>query len=314
MDLNRIALFVKVVETGGFTAAAAELGLPKSSVSRSVSLLEDELGVRLLHRTTRSITLTEAGQHYFDAVSASITGLKTATQAALEHGVEPRGVVRITAPPDVAGLDELVAQWVRLHPLVRLEVAVTSRTVDLVAEGFDLAIRAARLSDSSLIARRVGNAVLAIMASPAYLRRRGTPKTLEDLREHDWVLYRANDGHSTLTLTHTDGSEHAIDVVGTVVIDDMTLCRRAVLAGAGLGLLPVHTTADALRDGQLQLVLPAYQNGAASISVLMASAKNVPARVALVRDFLVDGLAKHLATSTAGCVEHPVRPKRVRGA
>jgi DNA-binding transcriptional LysR family regulator len=218
--------------------------------------------------------------------------------------------VRITAPPDVAGLDELVAQWARQHPLVRLELSITSRTVDLVAEGFDLAIRAARLGDSSLIARRVGNAVLAIMASPTYLRRRGTPKSLDDLREHDWVLYRANDGHSTLTLTHTDNSEHAIDVVGTVVIDDMTLCRRAVQAGAGLGLLPVHTTADALRDGLLHVVLPEYQNGAASISVLMASAKNVPARVALVRDFLVDGLAKHMAASTAACAAQPARRKR----
>lgn len=311
MDINRVALFVKVVIAGGFTAAADDLHLPKSSVSRSIALLEDELGVRLLQRTTRKVTLTEAGQHYFDAVSASISALEIAGEAARDHGVEPRGVVRLTAPPDIASLADIVARFTRKHPLVRLEVSITSRYVDLVAEGFDLAVRAGKLSDSSLIARRVGPAEMALMAAPAYLRRRGRPKSIDDLPAHDWVLYRANDGHSTLTLTGPDGVNHAVDVRGNVVIDDLSLCRRAVEAGAGLALLPIHTLIDALATGAIEHVLPGYSNGAASVYVLMPTSKYVPARVALVRDYLVETLAKHLTVNEDTCAAaRATKPKK----
>lgn len=139
MDYNRVALFVRVVRAGSFTGAGASIGLPKSSVSRSVSQLETDLGVRLLQRTTRKLSLTEAGQAYFDAVQAAVTGLDDADAAVRELGAEPRGRVRITAPPDSGGMDlaGIIARFSRKHPAIRLELSLTSRVVDSVAEGFD---------------------------------------------------------------------------------------------------------------------------------------------------------------------------------
>lgn len=312
MDLNRVALFVKVVTTGGFTAAADELGLPKSSVSRSVAMLEDELGVRLLHRTTRKIALTDAGQNYFDAVSPSVLALQAADEAVRDQGSEPRGVVRITAPPDVAGLADVLARFTQVHPLVRIEVSLTSRYVDLVAEGFDLAVRAGKLSDSSLIARRLGPAEMAVMAAPAYLDRRGRPTTVQDLKDHDWVLYRATDGRASLTLTDDDGVDHIVEVKGNVVIDDLSMCRRAVEAGAGLALLPMHTLGDALLAGELEHVLRGYRNGSAGIYVLTPTTRNLATRVALVRDFLTEHLSTHLAAVTPKCSPAPTTTATTR--
>src|SRR5262245_33635723 len=139
MDYNRVALFVRVVKAGSFTTAAAEAGLPKSSVSRSISHLEDDLGVRLLQRTTRKLSLTDVGQAYFDSVSGSVTAIAEADATARERGSEPRGTIRMTAPPD-AFFGTAIALFKRTYPSIRVEVSLTTRQVDLVGEGFDLAV------------------------------------------------------------------------------------------------------------------------------------------------------------------------------
>ncbi len=152
MDLNHVAVFARVVELESFTAAAKQLGLPKSSVSRTVTRLEDELGVRLLQRTTRKLHLTEAGQAYYERARASLTGLEEAASAATNLSAEPRGTVRMSAPADmgIMNLGDLVARFVRKYPLVHVEISLSSRFVDLVAEGFDLALRAGKMADSKL--------------------------------------------------------------------------------------------------------------------------------------------------------------------
>lgn len=166
VDLNRIAVFARVVEAGSFTAAAAALGLRKSSVSRSVAALEAELGIRLLQRTTRKLSVTDAGRAYYDRARDALAGLDEARQAVSSLGAEPRGLVRVTAPVDLAGdLAAVTSAFLRAHPDVRIEMLLTARYVDLVKEGFDLAVRAGALTDSSLLARKLGDADLGLFAS-----------------------------------------------------------------------------------------------------------------------------------------------------
>jgi DNA-binding transcriptional LysR family regulator len=158
MDLNRVSAFVRVVHDGSFTAAARALGLPKSSISRSVAQLEQDLGIRLLHRTTRQLHLTDAGAAFYERVSRALGDIDEATTAASDTQAELSGVVRVTAPVDLGvwSLASIIARFVRKHPKIRVELSLTGRVVDLVAEGFDFAVRAGPLRDSSLIARRVG--------------------------------------------------------------------------------------------------------------------------------------------------------------
>lgn len=300
MDYNRVALFVRVVKAGSFTGAAATAGLPKSSVSRSVSRLEQDLGVRLLQRTTRKLALTEAGQAYYDAVSPSFTVIEEADTAARAHGAEPRGTIRVSAAPDFGALASALAQFCRQYPKIRVELSVTSRYVDLVTEGFDLAIRAGRLADSSLVARRIAASETGLMAAPAYLRKRGRPRTVAELPEHDWVLYRAAGGRATLTLTGPEG-EQSVEVTAALVADDITFCRMAVESGAGLALLPVHIAAESLAAGKLEQVLPRWTHGGSALFVVLPTSRQVPARVALLRDFLVEHLGNQLARIHEGC-------------
>jgi DNA-binding transcriptional LysR family regulator len=172
--------------------------------------------------------------------------------------------------------------------------------VDLLAEGFDLAVRAGRLEDSSLSARRIGPTEMVLMASPDYLRSRGRPKAIADLPAHDWVLYRAVGGRAAITLTGSSGPE-TIEVTGALVADDLPFCRLAVEAGAGIALLPVETITESVVAGRLEQVLPGWSYGGASLFVVLPTSRHVPARVALVRDFLVEALGKLLAESQARC-------------
>lgn len=300
MDYNRVALFVRVIKAGSFTGAAVAVGLPKSSVSRSVSRLEQELGVRLLQRTTRKLALTEAGQAYYDAVSPSFATIEEADTAARAHGAEPRGTIRVSSAPDFGALSSALAQFCRQYPKIRVELSVTSRYVDLVTEGFDLAIRAGRLPDSSLVARRIAATETGLMAAPSYLRKRGRPKSIAELAGHDFVLYRATGGRAALTLTGPDG-EQSFEVTASLVADDITFCRMAVESGAGLAMLPIHIAAESLAAGKLEQVLPRFTYGGASLFVVLPTARQVPARVALLRDFLVEHLGKQLSQIHEGC-------------
>jgi len=292
MDLNHVAVFARVVELESFTAAAKQLGLPKSSVSRTVTRLEDELGVRLLQRTTRKLHLTEAGQLYYERARVSLAGLEEAASAATNLSAEPRGTVRMSAPADmgVMNLGDVVARFVRKYPLVHVEISLSSRFVDLVAEGFDLALRAGRLADSSLVARKIGSDTLGLFASNAYLRRRGRPKTLADLARHDCVLFRGTHGKSEWKLTGPRGEER-VTVRGPLNADEMAFVQQAVTAGVGIALLPTIGVRLAAARGTLPLpvrVLPEYSlDGGSSLNVVSPSARFQSASVTVFRDFLV---------------------------
>lgn len=292
VDLNRVATFIRVVDSGSFTSAAAELGLPKSSVSRAVARLEEDLGVRLLQRTTRRLGLTEAGQAFYERSREGLGTLSTAVAEAADSGKEPRGLVRVTAPVDlgVIGLAEAIAEFTRDRPQIQVELALTSRYVDLVREGFDLAVRAGSLADSTLIARRVAGLASGLFASPAYLRRHGRPTTLAALAGHTCVLFRARGGRDRWQLRGPAGDE-AIEVAGSICADDLMFVQQCVLSGAGVGLFPLFMAARGLHAGTIERVLPDYHVEGAPLHLVVPSGRYVPARVALLRDHLAASLA-----------------------
>lgn len=296
MDLNHVAVFARVVEHESFTRAAKQLGLPKSSVSRTVTRLEDELGVRLLQRTTRKLHLTEAGQAYYERARVALAALDEAASAATNLGAEPRGTVRMSAPSDMGNLrfGEIVARFLRKYPLVHVEISLTSRYVDLVAEGFDLALRAGRLADSSLVARKIGIDSLGLFASPGYLRRRGRPKTVAELANHDCILFHATLGKSEWHLTGPRGVER-VTVRGPLNVDEMGFVQQAVAAGVGIALLPTVGVRFAAARGAAPMpvrLLPEYSVSGSGLHVVSPSTRLPSASVSAFRDFLVAELTE----------------------
>jgi DNA-binding transcriptional LysR family regulator len=311
MDYNRVALFSRVVKSGSFTEASRQVGLSKSSVSRSITQLEEDLGVRLLQRTTRHLALTEVGQRYYHAISGSVRNIDEADAIAKEQGAEPRGLVRMTAPPELDFAEALVA-FQKKHRHITVELSLSSRRVDLIAEGFDLAIRGGRLEDSTLVARRITTVGLVLMAAPSYLRKRGRPTSVDDLVDHDFVLYKAVNGTATLQLHPLDGgAPRSVTVRGRLTADDLGFVLDAVAEGAGIGFLPVPAFAD--RPGELEPVLPGWGDQGGGLHVVMPTAQYIPARVALLRDFLVDHLRRVQARAVAFAEGRSrARPKVVR--
>jgi DNA-binding transcriptional LysR family regulator len=309
MDLNLVSAFVRVIEAGSFTAAAQALGLPKSSVSRRVSALEKQLRVRLVQRSTRRLALTEAGRAYFERARAALAGLSDAHTAVADMSVEIAGPIRLSAAPDNTGLMAgLLAEFLARYPKVQVDLVLTSRRVDLVAEGFDLALRAGRLADSSLVARRLGTTDLGLFASPAYLRRAGRPRTIGDLGEHRFVLRGAPHERTHLTLKGPTGEEK-VKVDGPLIVDDLSFLADAVAAGVGIGLMPEVYFGWLWKGGRraqrkdFVRVLPEHGVTGADLHLVSPPTAYEPARVALLRDFLGERLRPLMMSCSAAQAE-----------
>ena len=297
MDLNLVTAFVRVVEAQSFTAAARALGLPKSSVSRRVTELEKELGVPLLHRTTRKLALTEAGRAYFEQAERALTGLETAAETAAGMDAEPRGTVRVTMPVDIGvmGFAELLAEFARRYPDIHVDLSLSSHSVDLVENGFDIGIRADKSHDPNLVVRSVGNAALGLFAAPTYLEERGTPKEVADLAAHDAVLFRAKQGKALWRLDGPNDEVTAVEVSGHVNADEVLFVRTAIAAGLGIGLLPIlveSACAEKRKADPLKRVLPDYAVRGADLAIVTPTGPKRPHRVTLLRDFLVEQLTQ----------------------
>lgn len=287
-DLNRIAVFLKVVEEGGFTAAARALALPKSSVSRTVALLEQELQARLLRRSTRKVAPTEAGAAFYERASRGMSLLAEAREAVVDLEGQMRGPIRITTAVDLGvwQLAPLVAGFVERHPAVIIDVVLTGRMVDLVEEGFDLALRAAPIRDEALIAKKLPDTPFALYASPAYLDQAGRPRTLAELADHRCVLFRGARGHALWTLLGPRGDEK-VQVKGAVNTDDFSFALQVLASGAGIGLLPSFV---AQRGGgtRLERVLPRYSMPGDPLRLVYPANRYLPQRVSAFRDFVLE--------------------------
>ena len=291
MNLNRAILFARVVEAGSLTRAASESGLATSSVSRSLVRLEQDLGVRLLQRTTRKLNLTAAGRAYFDQIRGAIAVIDEASAAASEMGSEPRGLVRATAPPSLGStLIGIIGAFLAKHPQIRIELSCSQRLVDLVDQGFDLAVRIGRPRDSSLIMRRVGRLQSGLFASRSYVRRRGQPRSPADLERHDCVMFRSQGGKVRWRLL--DGKqEQVIEVSGPIAVDDIPSAHQAIVSGIGVGPISFFMSS---RLPNLVRVLPRYVLADLPVSLVSPSKRLEPARVVLFRDFLAAELGNVL--------------------
>ncbi|HEY5947763.1 MAG TPA: LysR family transcriptional regulator [Kofleriaceae bacterium] len=292
--MNRATTFVRVVETGGFTRAAESMGLPPSSISRSVARLEEELGVTLLERTTRKVSLTDAGKAFFERAREALAGLEEANALALDAAREAHGVVRVALPPEFgANAGGLYAPFLAKHPRIRIELTFTTRGAELVGDLVDLAVQIGRLPDSSLIARRIGGAMNKLYASPAYLEQRGVPRKLADLTKHDAILFRALGGEARWELEGPNGADH-VDVSGRVVGDSLQFVSDAAIAGLGIALLCTFMGEREVTAGRLVNVLPKF-GAVEPAHVLAHGSRHLPRRVALVRDHMVESMTRECA-------------------
>lgn len=286
MDLNLLTVFEAVARTSSFSAAAKELRVPKSSVSRAIARLEAELGVQLLFRTTRQVSPSAAGTALYDRIAPLLRSVQSALGEVPEREELPSGLLRVTAPVDlgVLFLAEVVTRYTARYPAVSVDLHLTGRVVDLVGEGFDVALRvASRLEDSTLVVRRAAPIVLQLFASPLYLARRGTPRSEAELSAHEWVVFRS--GPHKLRLT---GASAAPGSSGRIACDDMLFLRDAVRAGAGLGLLPEFLAEPEVLSGALVRVLPRFERQAGYLHLVTPAARHVPRKVAAFRDLVVE--------------------------
>jgi DNA-binding transcriptional LysR family regulator len=286
--LTGIRAFTKVVEHGGFAAAARELRLSRSAVSKHVIELEQELGVQLLARTTRSVTPTENGQAYYERCRAILSDLEEADLAVTRLQSEPRGLLRVNAPMSFGTLHlgRAVADFMERYPQVQIQLVLSDQLIDPVQEGFDITLRIADLPSSSLIARRIAPALRVVCAAPAYLERRGTPKHPDDLRSHDCLAYGHLATGNQWKLTGADG-DHWIAIPWTLCTNNAEVLRDAAVCGRGIALLPTFIAGADLQEGRLQTVLPDYKAPEISIYAIYPQTRHLSVKVRLFIDFLV---------------------------
>jgi DNA-binding transcriptional LysR family regulator len=291
-----ITAFTRVVETGSFARAADRLGVSVSAVSRHVAELESHLGARLLNRTTRRLSLTESGRAFHERCVQLLEDLEEAEEVVGAGTRAPRGTLRITCGTTfgVRHVAGVVAAYAARHPQVRFDLDLSDRAVDLVEEGFDLAIRIGAVGSPALIARRIGTTSLVCCASPAYLARHGTPHVPDDLAQHECLTYVYAPDRDVWRFRGA-GAEHAVAVSGPVRANNGEMLTALALAGMGVDLEPDIVVAPYVRDGTLVRLLPEYRPASMPIHAVYPSRRHLSAKV---RSF-IDFLAARFATEPA---------------
>ncbi|MBL8600780.1 MAG: LysR family transcriptional regulator [Myxococcales bacterium] len=290
-DLGEIVAFTRVVQAGSFTAAAGQLAMPKSTVSRKIAELEARVGARLLQRSTRAVSLTDLGRVYYEHCVRVVGALEEAQRALTSMQGTPKGRLRVTIPPSFAVLGPLVATYLSLYPEVDLDLVVTDRRVDLIAEGFDLGLRAGAVPDSSLVARKVGVVRRGLYAAPALVRRLGAPKSPEALEDRPCVAF-APEG-DTWSLA-AGARRRALTVRPRFVVNDYELLRAVVREGFGFALLPEYQCLDDLAAGRLVRVLGAWSAPDVPVMALYPSTRHVAPKVVALMKLLTERLSARM--------------------
>ncbi|GAB3757378.1 LysR family transcriptional regulator [Ramlibacter monticola] len=293
-DLNDMLFFAEVVDRGGFAAAGRALSLPKSTLSRRVADLESRLGVRLLHRTTRKLSLTPAGEIYHRHCVAMREQAEAAEEAVLHVQTEPRGTVRMTCPVTLAQttVGPLMPRFLAAHPQVRIDMQVTNRVIDLVQEGVDVALRVrARLDDSgTLVIKNLGETHGVLVASPQLLERFGAPPDVEHLRNLPTVAMSAADGRANWHLLGPRGAVHELSHQPVYTADDLVTLKYAVLRGTGMSALPDYLCREEMQRGELVAVLPGWAPPVSMVLAAYPSRRGMVPAVRRLLDFLGENI------------------------
>jgi DNA-binding transcriptional LysR family regulator len=295
-QLNAMRIFHCVVDTRSFTAAAEKLGTTHSTVSRQLKQLERELGVQLLKRNTRSFTLTASGEHYYAACIDVLKRVEAAGRAIAGEQGKVAGSLRVSVPLSIGTLE--LSDWLpsfqKRYPELQLDLSCSDHFVDIVAEGFDVALRiSASLADTSLMARTLTLSDIILVASPAYLARRGLPRSAAQLDQHDLIEFSSTRAATKWTLTPERGKPSQLELHGSLRVDTIAALYAAVLAGAGIAALTRHTVQSALTGGQLVHLLPGHTLGRRHYYALYPQTQYVAPKV---RAF-VDHMAEHYRQS-----------------
>lgn len=293
-DLNEISIFVKVVESGSFTQAARQLGLPNSTVSAKVSSLEARMGLTLIQRTTRRLQVTPSGKNFYNRCAAGLGEILQAQEEISSEQQEPQGLLRITAPIDLGGLilPEIVTSFMRKYKKVKLDLYFVERTVDLISESVDLALRVGPLEDSSLKAKKLGSIYFAPMASPRYLKQTGVPISPKDLQAYECIQFaplgvdswRMNSGKMTAT----------IPMAQKLLSNDLNIVKSLTMMGNGIALLPTFLCAKELQDGRLVRLLPEWSTNTRAVHFVYPGQKYVHPKLSAFIDFATEPLREAL--------------------
>ncbi len=289
--LAAMEAFVRVAEARSFSQAAVRLNSSKSVVSRQISALEAELGARLFHRTTRSLTLTEIGEGYFQRCVRILSEIDEANQSVSQLQAAPRGTLRVNAPMSFGFLHlaPAIPDFLARYPEVDVDMTMNDRYVDLIEEGFDLAVRIGKLDDSSLVARRLAPMRMVICASPAYLAQRGYPQTPDDLRHHECLLY--NSGRlprDEWRFIRADGSQWVMPITGRLCTNNGDALRAAALRNLGLVSLPTFIVGGDLQSGTLVSVLADWVDQGSALHAVYPHSRHLSPKVRAFVDFMAE--------------------------
>ena len=286
---TNMEVFARVAEVKGFSEAARRLGQSKSSVSKHVSALENHLGVRLLNRTTRRLSLTEAGVAYYDWCRRIAADMEAAEESVTRLHAEPRGNLKVNAPMSFGWqhLAPIIPEFLERHPHVTVDMVMDDRIVDLIEERFDLAVRITRLADSSLIARRIASTRRIVCASPDYLTKHGVPRTPADLAHHN-CLNRSHGPQDNRWRFLGPGGEYTVRVSGNFWSNSGDALRTAALAGLGVLPCPSFMVGEDLRAGRLVVVLEDYRQPDLPIHAVYPHQRHVTAKLRVFIDYLVE--------------------------
>lgn len=313
-DLNDLYYFSAVVDHGGFAAAERALGIPKSRLSRRISQLETEMGVRLLQRSTRRFAVTDVGQSVYRHAQSMLAEAQAAREVVDRLSAEPRGVVRVSVPVGFAQqqMPKLIPDFLARYPEVRLQLHVSNRRVDVINEGFDVALRVRTKldDDGSLVMRSFGQVQELLVASPEYLKRAGRPSSPEDLNEHVTLSMHEDEVRQRWELQR-DGETRRIDLKPRVAGFDFPMLMALAKQGIGITMLPETLCSEAVRNGELEVVLPEWRLPQGIAHLVFASRRGLLPAVRVFIDFLAEELPPLIEASRLdckGCPEHAHKP------
>lgn len=290
---DEMRTFCAVAESGSFSSAARRLHLTRSAVSKSIRKLEDELQARLFHRSTRRISLTEAGEVYFQHARLALQAVDAAADAVASLTREPQGRIRATAPMSfgLTRLADIIGDFLQAYPQLSVELCLDDGLIDLIGGGFDMAVRIGKLPDSGMVARRIGEMPAVLVAARAYIESRGRPHTPEDLIDHDCLLYAFRLGSHEWQFTR-DGQTQSVRVNGRYEVNSSIALRKAVLAGNGISRIPEYLVAEDIQAGRLVQLLPEYRMDNSPIQAVFPEPGLIPRKTRLFADFLEAALTR----------------------